>query len=49
MGSVVGGAIGFVVGLVLAGVTAYGVVQSQQDSDPAPVSSTTTVEYGSNG
>ncbi len=47
MGTIAGGAIAFFIGLGLAGATAFGVVQSQQNAGNSPVSSS-NVSYGSN-
>ena len=47
MRSLTGGLAAFGIGLVLAGATAYGVVEAQQGRDAAPVS-VENVTYGSN-
>ncbi|CAN5139909.1 MAG: hypothetical protein JWP10_2003 [Nocardioidaceae bacterium] len=47
MASIAAGLIAFVAGLGLAAATAFGVVSSQSDSSPAPVS-VSNVSYGSN-
>lgn len=47
MRSLTGGVAAFGIGLVLAGATAYGVVDAQQSRDAAPVT-VENVTYGSN-
>lgn len=47
MGRIVGGIVALIAGLVLAGATAFGVVQSQQSAGDSPIK-TATVSYGSN-
>lgn len=49
MNSAIGGLVAFGLGLVLAGATAFGVVQSQQSSGSAPVNTSSETQYGSNG
>lgn len=47
MRSIVGGALALVIGVVLAGATAFGVVQSQSNAGSDPVDPS-TVSYGNN-
>lgn len=47
MRSLTGGVAAFGIGLVLAGATAYGVIDAQQSQEPAPVD-VQSVTYGTN-
>lgn len=48
MTTITGGVVAFIVGLGMAGATAFGVVTSQQSAGESPVDAT-SVSYGSNG
>ncbi len=48
MSTLTGGAIAFIVGLALAGATAFGVVQQQQSAG-ADTAESSSASYGTNG